>query len=231
MAMAWLVERLLLEPHGVLVEALREEVGRSPRSMRAWIQELREDYPGLRDARGRSLVELVGEADARRIRLRRDAAPAGVDPIVDLATELSARALEQLAGSGLARAGARLRRAHHDRLPQAARARLADPRKVLVHHPGAPDYWGRGRVLATLTEALRQPRRVLVTRTWSPAPLRIEPLSIVYAAGRIALIARAPLGSPELFELGDLVAVDLLDEPFDYPPPSAYDPAEVLSPQ
>ncbi len=228
MAMAWLVERLLLDTRGIRLSTLREESNRSPRSMRAWVQQLRDEYPGLRDSRGHSLVEVTGDGDARRIRLRRDASPVGVDVLTDLATELAATLLERLDGAGLGRAGADLRRMHADRMPMAARSRFADPRKAIVYHPGAPDYWGRNRALAALARAVSELHRVDVSTTWSPKALRLEPLSLVYGAGRICLVARAPFESPYAIDLDDISHVVVTDEVFEYPRRGEYDPVAII---
>jgi len=237
--LALIVHRLLTHPRGWRVDDLQHELQIADRTYRKYRALLTESFwPFLRD--GQPLVQEVEEGEARWLRL---VAPLSTpDEVTEIASALAAYALARqvVPALGVGDGGNvieedfqafwhRLRLRHRHPFLRGA-ARHLDRWFLYRPEDGAqgpppPEVVGR------LLEGLVTSRRLALRYDESgrgPRDLVVEPLTLVLSGGRLHLFAHR-VGTPGVhgFVVARVLAAEVTDEPYDYPPPDEYDPTRI----
>jgi predicted DNA-binding transcriptional regulator YafY len=239
--LARVVQRLLLDPRGWRVDRLMSELSIQPRTYRKYRSLLQDHGDLLIDPAGRWRVVEVREQEARYLRLVGDDGPAeakdgflGQVAAFWLARQVFSFAEDTALQQALDGAWADLKGAVHDRSYTIGHL-LRDVDRMIFAVPDAPkSFLGSKEVLATLLRALFYTRRVRITyRSLAPAEPRTHTLCpLTLASWRSALYlvaAYEPDGRPYLFAVDRIVEAEPAPGRFQYPPPEAYDPAELFA--
>ena len=234
--LATVVHRLLTNPRGWEIEALRSELGIADRTYRKYRQLLQEEFfPLIR--RGQGLVQEVQEGSARFLRIVEPSSEP--DQVAGMLNRLTAHHLARqvLGFMGQGEGRSALDEAFHSfwqrtragkRFPLLNRIQR-DLDRLFHYVPDAPkDYSAHDEVLGVVLESLvrsQQLRMLYESAAQGPKEHTIEPLTLAMYRSGLHLFARYA-GHKRVynFVVDRIQEAELLDTTFEYPSTATYSP-------
>ena len=232
--LARIVFRLLTNPRGWRVDALRESLGIKPRTLRKYLQDLRLHFPEFMDDHGRSLLTITREGDDRAavLRLADDAESLDKRPTFiwrAMVLELARQAFRFLENTDLGADVAAFHDEHHGRIAARTEAykgvlRYLD-RKLLVV-PWAPkSYSKHSDRVRTLVNAIIDQRtlRVRYDSNRHREGFLVDPLTlVVWQTGLFVFVREASTRKHLALAVDRIHSVELTSKSFHYPKDYAF---------
>jgi predicted DNA-binding transcriptional regulator YafY len=234
--LAKIVHRLLVDPRGWRVDALREELGIAPRTYRKYRSELQNHFDGVLDRKNRLRIVEVQDGEARYLRIQPSSSPAekGDGFFVRVAAlDLMARMFGFTRGTELKASVDSLRADFLDTVedkPFFIADRLRHVGRMIHHLPDAPKrYDGRGPLIDKTLRAIFNCRTLRFQYEAADGARarkhRVEPLTLLHWRESLYLIARYKPGDRVyLFAVDRMSDARVGSSKFKYPPASEYDP-------
>lgn len=236
-ALARIAHRLLMNPRGWRVDALKEELGIADSTYRKYRKILQRDFDFLLDETGRTRVEEIVDGDARYLRLRELSDEQENERIGQVVAYTMARGmLGFLAHTDLYRDADGIFR---DLLRSAKsltnRYHLTNNLDRLIYSaPWAPkDYAGKNDIIKQICRGLFYRHRVRITYRALGAPIPrehvLEPLTLLEWKSGLYMVGRNDrYPDPATYAIDRIETVEVLSERFTYPSPAEYSPKKLM---
>ncbi len=236
--LARILYRLLVDPRGWRVDALKSELGIADRTYRKYRALLQDEFNHLVDE-GHGLIVEVRDGDARYLRLADSEVPEEEHPrfIARVAAlELARQSFDFLRATDIGKDLEAFQQEFWARVGDRTfvfRHLLNDLDRKLYHVPDAPkDYSGQQRKVWDILHALVFCKRLLVSydsgrKTWGPQ--LVDPLTLLVWRSGLYVVARMKGGRKEyLLAVDRMTQVERTGETFRYPAKADYRPEKLL---
>lgn len=234
--LALIVFKLMTNHKGWRVDSMQRELKIEPRTYRKYRLRLQSEFKPLQKRGGRSLIQEVGEGDAKYLRIVnvRESGWSDEDFVARVAAlHFAVRILGFLKGTEVGDA--------IDTFLGEFQHSMRDRKTLLgdvLHHadrmffeiPDAPkDYSTKGPLLHELLRAMILCRRVMVeydsASQGRAATYPLEPLTLASHRSALYVIARSPkYDHIRMYAVDRFLSIEMLDEKFEYPSTAKYDP-------